>query len=215
MPFRLIIFDLDGTLADTQEDLAGAVNATRAWVGLPPLDLSGIRAALGEGAKVLIERTVPFEGPVEEPLRYFIGWYGTHYAERTRLYPGVVEVLEATRDRLRAVVTNKPERISRKILQALGVAEHFVEVIGGDTLPVRKPDPAAVLALLRRHAVPPGEVLVVGDSPVDIATARAAGVKVAVVDSGYADPVALKAAGANFLFPDLAGVGRLLTAGSP
>jgi phosphoglycolate phosphatase len=210
MPFRLILFDLDGTLADTQADLAAAVNATRRWAGLPPLGLPAIRGAIGDGARVLIERTVSFSGPVEEPLRFFIDYYGTHYAVETRLYPGVPEMLEATRDRLRAIVTNKPERISRKILKALAVDGHFVDVIGGDSLPARKPDPAGILALMARHGIPQAETLMVGDSPVDIAAARAAGVACAVLESGYGDPAALQASSPDFLLRDLRGLLKIL-----
>ncbi len=210
MPPRLLVFDLDGTLADTQDDLADAVNATRAWAGMPPLPLEEIRLAIGDGAKALIARTVPCPGPVEEPLRYFIGYYGTRSVVKTRLYPGVAEVLEASQERVRAVLTNKPERISRRMLQALGIAEHFESVIGGDSLPTRKPDPAGLLALLERHAVGASEALLIGDSPVDVATARAAGVACAAVLGGYAAPGALEAAKPEFLLESMAGVVDLL-----
>ena len=202
MAFRLIIFDLDGTLADTQDDLAAAVNATRAFRGLPPLGLPGIRSAIGDGARSLVERTVGREG-VEESLGHFIHYYREHSVVKTRLYPGVLEVLRATEDRIRAVVTNKPERISRRILKALEVDGHFVEVIGGDTLPVRKPDPAAVLGLLQRHSIPPDSALMVGDSPIDVATAKAAGIASAALRGGYADPGALEASRPDFLLVSL------------
>ena len=210
MPVRLILFDLDGTLADTQADLAAAINATRHWAGLPPLGLPAIRGAIGDGARALIERTVPFPGPVEEPLRFFIGYYGSHCAVATRLYPGVPEMLEATRDRLRAIVTNKPERISRKILEAFAVDAHFVDVIGGDSLPARKPDPAGILAVMARHGIPAAETLMVGDSPIDVAAARAAGVACAGVAGGYADPAALREAKPDFLLKDLRGLLTIL-----
>ncbi len=209
MPVRLILFDLDGTLADTQADLAAAVNATRRWAGLPPLPLPDIRGAIGDGARALVERTVPVPGALEGALRFFLAHYGAHCVEETRLYPGVPEVLEVSRDRLRAVVTNKPERISRRILEALGVGGHFVDIVGGDSLPVRKPDPAGVLALMARHGIPPAETLMVGDSPVDVATARAAGVACAAVAGGYAEPGALRAAGPDFLLEDLRGLIRI------
>ena len=206
MALRLIIFDLDGTLADTQDDLAASVNATRGFRGLPPLGLPEIRSAIGDGARSLVERTVGTRD-VEASLAHFIQHYRDHSVVKTRLYPGVREVLEATRDRLRAVVTNKPERISRRILKALEVDGHFVEIIGGDTLPVKKPDPAAVLGLLGRHAVKSSEALLVGDSPVDVATAKAAGISSAALRGGYADPAALEASRPDLL---LSSLGELL-----
>ncbi len=204
MRWRLLVFDLDGTLADTQDDLADAVNATRAWAGQPPLALPEIRLSIGDGAKALIQRTVPFSGPVEEPLRYFIGYYGTHAVVRTRLYPGAMEVLEASRPLTRAVLTNKPERISRRMLKALDIAGHFESVIGGDTLPTRKPDPAGLLSLTAKHGVPAAETLLIGDSPVDVATAKAAGIACAAVRGGYAAPGALEASGPEYLLGSLA-----------
>lgn len=199
MRWRLLLFDLDGTLADTEEDLAGAVNATRAWAGLAPLPLEAVRAAVGDGAHVLIARTVPFQGPVEEPLRHFIGVYGTRCTGRTRLYPGIAEALEATRDRVRCVVTNKPEHISRRILERLGVDGHFADVIGGGTLPARKPDPGAVRILLERHGMAPADAVLIGDSPVDVETARAAGIASVALASGYAARADLQAAGPDHI----------------
>ena len=210
MPPRLLVFDLDGTLADTQDDLADAVNATRAWAGLPPIALADIRLAIGDGARALIQRTVPFQGPVEEPLRHFIGYYGTHFDLRTRLYPGALNVLEASRGRIRTVLTNKPERISRKILKALGVADHFESVIGGDSLPTRKPDPAGLKELMSRHKVAASAILLIGDSTVDVATAQAAGVACAAILGGYADPKALEASRPDFLLESLEGLIPLL-----
>lgn len=200
MAVRLIIFDLDGTLAETLEDLAEAVNAVRGARGLPPLDLASVRGAVGEGARSLVARTV---GPGEAPLREFLERYADHCLDRTRLRPGAREVLEATRDRIRAVLTNKPEAVSRRILDALGVGGHFADVVGGDTFPTRKPDPAGVLALLGRHALPPGEALLVGDSPIDVATARAAGIASAGILGGYAEPGSLEAAKPDLLLPGL------------
>lgn len=212
--YRLLLFDLDGTLADTQADLADAVNATRAWAGLPPLGLDPIRSAIGDGALALIQRTVPGVEP-EAAVRHFIVHYGTHHAVKTRLYPGALETLEATTTLLRAVVTNKPERISRRILSTLGVAPHFIDLIGGDTLPVRKPDPGGLLEVMRRRRTPPEHTLMIGDSPVDVAAARAAGVASVAVAGGYADPAALEAAGPDFRLDSLAGLPALLARAKP
>lgn len=200
MGIRLIIFDLDGTLADTQEDLAGSVNATRAFRGLPPLSIPDIRSAIGDGARALVARTVGGAG-LEESLAFFLAHYRQHCMDRSRLYPGVTEVLEGTRDRIRSVLTNKPERISRRMLQAFKVDHHFADVVGGDSLKVKKPDPAGALRLL--GDLPRSQAVLVGDSPVDVATARAAGIRAVAVAGGYADPEALRASAPDLLLPSI------------
>jgi phosphoglycolate phosphatase len=184
-----VIFDLDGTLLDSRADLAAAVNHARHALGLAPLDPVTIHRYVGDGARALVERAL---GPTrralwKEAIDRFLVYYDAHLLDRSCLYPGMRELLAALAAAgvSASVLTNKPEGFSRRILAGLGVAETFVDVIGGDTLPVRKPDPAGVAHLLARARVSAPRALVVGDSSVDVATARAAQVAFCGVSWGF------------------------------
>lgn len=194
-----LVFDLDGTLVDSRPDLASAVNATRERLGLPPLSLAAVTGMVGEGARVLVRRALPESvagAAFDEALALFLDLYFERCLEGTRAYPGIPEALaELAAGRPLAVLTNKPERHSRKVLAGLGLLPWFEAVVGGDTLPARKPDPAGLLSLAARWGLPPGEVLLVGDSAVDAATARAGGCRLALVEWGFADVGPLLAAG--------------------
>jgi len=193
-----VIFDLDGTLADTGADLAASVNHVLETFGLDPLDPSIVHRYVGDGARVLVERSVGIarRDLWDRGVDMFLAFYRQHLLDRTRLYDGVGELLAAlARAGVSAsVLTNKPEDLSRGILEALGVLGAFVDVVGGDTLPVRKPDPRGVLRLLRLTDTPVGEALIVGDSPVDSATARASQVPFCGVSWGF-NPEGLAAEG--------------------
>jgi phosphoglycolate phosphatase len=188
---QLLIFDLDGTLIDSKLDLAHAVNATRAHLGRGPLEVELIYSYVGNGAGVLIRRALgpdASEAVVEKALEYFLVWYGDHKLDNTCLYPGVRDAL----DRLKsagiamAVLTNKPVRISRAILDGLGVGAHFFRVYGGNSFADKKPHPVGVDALMEESGVERARTLVVGDSGVDVRTARNAGVAVYGVTYGFA-----------------------------
>ncbi len=179
--FDLAVFDLDGTLIDSKDDLANSVNATRAHVGLPPLTPATIYSFVGNGAPVLIRKSLG-EGYSEEDLAsaldYFIRHYHEHCLDSTVLYPGMRECLDELRDagvRL-AVLTNKPVRISRVIVEGLGLAGHFFQVYGGNSFATKKPDPEGLLRLIMEADVPLDRVLMIGDSSVDVHTAINAGV---------------------------------------
>lgn len=178
----LIVFDLDGTLIDSSEDLAVSMNATRAYAGLEPLDPSLIYSYVGNGAPVLVRRalgTAASEALVEDALKFFLQFYRKHALQHTRLYPGIREVVEellADGNKL-AVLTNKPVRISRDIIAALGLGDHFVQIYGGDSFPTKKPDPTGMHALLADTATMHDDSLLVGDSGVDVQTARNARVR--------------------------------------
>jgi phosphoglycolate phosphatase len=186
----LLIFDLDGTLIDSKLDLAQSVNASRAHLGLPPLDNERVYSYVGNGAPVLIRRAL---GPefsdeqVERALQYFLGYYREHMLDYTTLYPGMRECL----DRLReagvpmAVLTNKPARISSDILDGLGVGRHFFRVYGGNSFEQKKPHPIGVDRLLGEAGVTRELALMVGDSGIDVQTARNAGVKCCGVTYGF------------------------------
>ena len=193
-----VIFDLDGTLADTGADLAASVNHVLETFRLDPLDPSTVHRYVGDGARVLVERSVGIarRDLWDRGVDVFLAFYRQHLLDRTRLYDGVGELLAAlARAGVSAsVLTNKPEDLSRRILEALGALGAFVDVIGGDTLPVRKPDPRGVFHLLRLTDTPVGEALIVGDSPVDSATARASHVPFCGVSWGF-NPEGLAAEG--------------------
>jgi len=195
----LLIFDLDGTLIDSKLDLAHAVNGTRTHMGLTPLDHERVYSYVGNGAPVLIRRAMgaqASEAEVQEALEFFLEYYRDHYLDYTVLYPGVREALDRLRDagKKMAVLTNKPVRISRAILAGLDVGEHFFQVYGGNSFDLKKPDPVGVHALMLEAGVPADRTLMIGDSSVDILTARNAGIASCGVTYGFApetlaDPV--------------------------
>jgi phosphoglycolate phosphatase len=206
---RLAILDLDGTLVDSVDDLAASVNHALVAVGLPPRPTADIRSFVGDGARKLLERAVAPRAELVEPA--LAAWW-THYHEhcldRTVLYPGIATSLAGAR-RILAVHTNKPGRLARKILAGLGVLDRFAVVIGGDEA-ARKPDPEGVRAILSRTGVPAADAVFLGDSPVDLATARAAGVPAVAVGWGLHAAAALRAAGAEVVVDDAAALARWL-----
>lgn len=188
---RAVIFDLDGTLADTVPDLAVAVDRTLADLALPAAGEERVRSWVGNGAKVLLERALQHAGGgsshLEQGLALFFEHYEREFTARSRLYPGVSATLSqlAGRGLRLAVCTNKPSRFVRPLLAHFGIERHFAAVIGGDDLPVKKPDPAPLQHLARALASSSDDCLVVGDSRTDVAAARAAGMAVAAVRYGY------------------------------
>jgi phosphoglycolate phosphatase len=206
-PARLIVFDLDGTLVDSIRDLASAVNAALAWAapGTPPLPLDDIRAFVGEGTRVLVERSLKradIGRTADEVLPVYLESYRSRLLDTTRLYPGVGEALDRLEDRTLAVLTNKPGELSRRILEGLGVASRFARIWGPDDAQARKPDPAGLLRLMRELRADPGDTVMVGDSPIDIATGRAAGVRTVGAVWGL-DPEALRVDPPDLLIDDL------------
>jgi phosphoglycolate phosphatase len=186
----LLIFDLDGTLIDSKLDLAHAVNATRAHMSMAPLEHARVYSYVGNGAPVLIRRALgeqATEIEVQEALEFFLEYYREHYLDYTLLYPGVRESLDRFRDggKRMAVLTNKPVRISNAILDGLGVLGHFFRVYGGNSFDFKKPNPVGVEALLREAQIPANRSLMIGDSSVDIQTARNAGIASAGVTYGF------------------------------
>jgi len=184
-----LAFDLDGTLIDSRRDLAGAVNELRRELGFEPLGLPEVVAMVGRGARLLVRRALPEEvsgEAFERAFAAFLDRYDERCLETTRLYDGVQEMLEALAPRFAlGLLTNKPERPTRKILAGLGLGELFGAVIGGDTLAVRKPDPETLREIARRLAVRLPDLLYVGDSATDGETAAAAGVRLALVRWGF------------------------------
>ncbi|HXE75835.1 MAG TPA: HAD-IA family hydrolase [Candidatus Xenobia bacterium] len=186
---RVFIFDLDGTLIDSKLDLALAVNATREKFGLGPLAHEVIFDYIGDGAPMLVRRALDHtedDALVAEALPFFLSYYREHMLDNTVLYPGVREALDqlAADGRVLTVLTNKPERFSKMILEGLGVAPHFRLVYGGNSFERKKPDPIGVETILRETGAAKEQALLVGDSEIDVQTARNAGVRVVGVSYG-------------------------------
>jgi phosphoglycolate phosphatase len=203
----LVVFDLDGTLIDSAGDLAASVNAAleRLAPGTPAVPLERVRTFVGEGAGVLVARTLAAAGvsvSTEKALPVFLECYGARLLDTTVLYPGVRESLDALCDRTLAVLTNKPGGMSRRILEGLGVAGRFTRICGADDVPAKKPDPAGLRMLLDETGIPPASAALVGDSAIDVRTGRAAGVLTVGVTYGL-DPSSLAAAPPDVLIVDL------------
>ncbi len=193
---RLAIFDLDGTLIDSRVDLCLAVNYALRKLGLPERTVDEVSSFVGEGAARLVERAVaPYHHLRDAALAAWWEHYEAHLLDHTVLFPGVGDLLAAVRLPL-AVHTNKPGRLARAILAGLCVAERFVEVVGGDEAP-RKPDPTGTRGILARRGIAPGEALFVGDSLVDLETARAVPMPFVAVGWGLVEVERLVAAGAS------------------
>jgi len=188
-----IIFDLDGTLIDTAPDLIDALNVTLAREGLPAIPYDDARALIGHGARSMIERGLATVGrpaaDIDRLFRHFVAHYAEHVADRSRPFPGVEAALDvlAGRGYTFAVCTNKLEGLSVRLLESLGLANRFAAICGQDTFAVQKPHPEALLGTLRRAGGNLDRAVMVGDSPTDIATARAAVMPVVAVDFGYTD----------------------------
>lgn len=175
---RVLMFDLDGTLIDSRLDLAHSVNATLRHMRRPELSHEAIYKLVGSGAAVLVQRALG-QGATEEEsqrgLEYFLGYYREHMLDNTVMYPGVLEALEMLRGRSLAVLTNKPVKFSQAILDGLGLAPYFRVVYGGNSFATKKPDPEGARAILHDFQASPHEAMLVGDSEVDVRTARNAG----------------------------------------
>ncbi|HUK30184.1 MAG TPA: HAD-IA family hydrolase [Candidatus Acidoferrum sp.] len=184
---RVVVFDLDGTLIDSKLDLALAVNATLEWMKRPAIEHERIYGYVGNGAPTLIQRALG-EGASEDDCRraleHFLGYYREHMLDNTAPYPGVREGLAALEHIPMAVLTNKPTRFSQRILEGLGLAQHFRYIHGGNSFERKKPDPMGMETLLRDMAAAPRETLMVGDSEVDVQTARNANTWVCGVTYG-------------------------------
>jgi phosphoglycolate phosphatase len=187
-----IVFDLDGTLIDSRRDITTAINRMREGYGLPPLSLDQVVRMVGEGARVLIKRAVGAELPAErldEALAVYLDRYREVCLDTTRPYPGVEEMLADLSGAFPlALLSNKGEALSRQVLEGLGLAPYFRQILGGDSLPSRKPDPAGLVLLAERLGVPVDRLLLVGDTRVDAETARAAGCPFVLVEWGFPRP---------------------------
>jgi phosphoglycolate phosphatase len=187
-----LVFDLDGTLIDSRRDIRTAVNRMRAELGLGPLGLDEVAAMVGEGARVLVRRAVAGElpkGRFAAAVASYLAHYSEVLLETTTPYPGIPAMLAELAPAVKlAVLSNKGEEPSRRILAGLGLATHLAEIVGGDTLPTRKPNPGGLFLLADRLATPVERLVMVGDSRIDAETAAAAGCPFALVLWGGGRP---------------------------
>ena len=181
---RLVVFDLDGTLIDSRRDLATAVNAMLGEMGRPALPDKVVAEYVGDGAGMLVRRALgdpEDEELVAQGVERFMACYRRHMLDHTFVYDGVFEALERLRpqsgggERKFAVLTNKPVNPARRICEALGLSEHFFQIYGGNSFGTKKPDPEGLRTLMREAGARPDETVMVGDSVVDVLTARNAG----------------------------------------
>jgi phosphoglycolate phosphatase len=186
---RALVFDLDGTLIDSKLDLVHAVNATLREMHRPERNAELIASYVGNGAPLLIERALgpgAREQECARGLEFFLRYYREHMFDHTLAYPGVREGLEALKHLDLAVLSNKPVRISRLILEGLGLARYFRYIYGGNSFERKKPDPLGMQALLGDLGAEPRQAMMVGDSEVDVQTARNAGTWACGVSYGFA-----------------------------
>ncbi len=202
----LILFDLDGTLADTGADLADAVNFTRARFDLPPLAAARIHAHVGLGVEHLLRHTLPIKsaGHFRQVIGIFTPSYEAHLLDKTVLYPGAREILGYYHDKRKVVATNKVQRFAEAMVGGLGVRDDFDLILGGDSAPEKKPHPALILLALEKFQTPAAKALMVGDGEMDIEAGRRAGVMTCAVSYGLGDRDRLRAARPEFMIERLA-----------
>ena len=185
---RALVFDLDGTLIDSQQDLINATNATLRELGRGELPAVTVSSFIGHGAAKLVSRALgpnATEREQSDALQIFLRRYEANKLDYTRAYAGVSEALEKLFPMPMAVLTNKPLLPSKQILESLGLAKYFAVIYGGDSFATRKPDPLGAQEILRQFTVVPGDALLIGDSEVDVQTARNTGMFAATVNYGF------------------------------
>ncbi len=201
---RLIIYDLDGTLVDTLQDIANAANHMLGELRMPPRPATEIRRYIGRGLHELVKNCLKTTEPslLERGTKIYRAFYTQHLLDHSRLYPGAEAVLDYFKARRQAVITNKPNPYSRDMLKGLGIADYFLEIVGGNSDYPKKPDPAALLAIMSREQVAGSDTLFIGDSPVDIETGRKAGAATIALTHGLVDEEELIAAAPDVLVPN-------------
>jgi phosphoglycolate phosphatase len=214
---QAVVFDLDGTLVDTGPDLTAALNHSLQLEGLAPVPLAVVRDMIGHGARKLIERGIAYHQSAISPERLDILWqafldfYNDNICIYSMPYPGVIDALAGLEARgiQLGICTNKPETLSHKLIDSLGMAKYFQANLGSDSLAVRKPDPQHLLGTLAAMNADPQSAVMVGDSMVDVNTARSAKIPVIAVTFGFTD-IPAKDFGADALLDHYDRLGQAL-----
>ncbi len=203
---RLILYDLDGTLVDTKEDIAQAANHMLTQMGQAPLPGPVIWRFVGLGLRQLVEGCLQTDDShhIEQGMKLYRAHYTQHLLDHTQLFPRAIEVLEHFKARKQAVITNKPNPYARDILTGLRVADYFSEIVGGNSEYPKKPDPGAALAIMHQEGVPHEQTLLIGDSPIDVEMGRSAGIFTVGVSHGFSTQEELAAAAPDLIVKDFA-----------
>ena len=207
----LIIFDLDGTLVDTCHDLANSVNFALNALDLPPLEPQEVISHVGDGLKKLMDRSLPKDrlGEMNEAIDIFRSHYREHLLDFSVFYPKVENVLNYFRGKKMAVISNKPEKFTRLILEGLRAADFFEIILGGDSLPVMKPDPVPILYILKQLSVSPKKTAIVGDGTTDMEAGNAANVWTCAVTYGLKERKVLLKKNPDFMIDDILELKRI------
>ncbi len=202
---RSLIFDLDGTLVDSCEDIAASLNYTLATLGLPTKTRAEVERFVGDGVKILLTRAAGNSDPafLEKAVQIFRPHYSEHCVDRTELYPDVKEILENFKNKKLGVVSNKPFEMVIKTLDHFRVRHYFQSVMGAESTPNRKPHPEPVLKTLEILKATKSDAVMVGDGTADIAAGKAAGVLTCAVTYGYRKREELEAAKPNFIIKSI------------
>ena len=199
-----IIFDLDGTLVNSFQDIATAVNLTRKEFSFDSLTFEEVKSMVGSGSVHLVRMLVPVpEDQFETAYRTYLGYYEAHILDQSQVYPGAAKALDYFSDRRLFVVTNKNHHLAELVLGGLGIRDRFTEVLGGDSLPKKKPDPLPLLTISQRSGLQPDELIMVGDGLHDIEAGKTAGVCTVAVTTGVEPREVLEKAGPDYLLDSL------------
>ncbi len=203
--FQLLVFDFDGTLADTKQDIVDSVNRTLKELDLRTLDRQILYTFIGKGVNQLMARSLEGTGCDDLPraIDAFMKHYEAHLMDQTDLFPNCRAILEHFAHKENTILSNKPTRFITQILDALDCRAPFSTIIGGDLMAEKKPDPGGLHRILEQHGVHPEETLMIGDSLVDIATGKRAGVKTCGVTYGHAGRESLETAQPDWIIDDL------------
>lgn len=202
---KLIIFDLDGTLIDSKKDIAQAANHTLELLGSPVLEEEIIYEFVGEGVKRLLEKCLGRKDHdlLERAWQIFCEYYRHHLLDNTVLFPGVKEILDYLWFLDKIIISNKPDQFCSPVLNGLGILPYFRMILGGESLPHRKPDPAPVYLVIEKFALRPKQVMIVGDSGIDIECGKRAGIYTCGVTYGFRSREELMEAQPDFLIDHL------------
>lgn len=208
IPLKAVLFDLDGTLIDSKKDIAAAANAARVHFGMPALPLEVVTGYIGWGIEHLNRKSLETEDPAKlaEGLEVLKAYYRDHCVDQTVIFPGAIELLDFLKGRGigMGLVSNKPHEFTLITMEKLGLSPYFKAILGADAVPNKKPHPEPLLAALAKIGAKPSEAVMIGDSPVDIQAARAAGMLVGIVSHGFVAKEYLSASDPDWLVDSLA-----------